>query len=75
MNTSGNRISRAKRHSSNLKENMNQYFENAEIAGVKKRTVNIMDTDARLLKVTESKEKDNNFFLDELKKINKNKKG
>lgn len=54
---------------------MNQYFENAEIAGVKKRTVNIMDTDARLLKVTESKEKDNNFFLDELKKINKNKKG
>ena len=59
LSTSGSRISRNKRYSSNLKDWTNQYFQNAGIAGVKKRTINIMDTNSRLTKVTEGKEKYN----------------
>ena len=37
---------------------MNQFFRNTGIAGVENRPINIMDTDARLSKVAEDKEKD-----------------
>ena len=36
---------------------MNQYFKDAGIGGAEKRTINIMETGARLTKVTEEKDK------------------
>ena len=62
LSTSGSRISRNKRYSSNLKDWTNQYFQNAGIAGVKKRTINIMDTDAWLSNLTKDKEKDDRIW-------------
>ena len=63
LSTSGSRISRTKRYSSNLKAGTNQYFEDAGIGGVEKRTINIMDIGARLTKVTEDNEKKRKWSL------------
>ena len=58
LSSTRRRISRTKIYSSNSKDGMNQYFENVGIDSVEKKTVNIMDTNARLSKFTEDKKKD-----------------
>ena len=54
LSTIGSRVSRTKKFNSNLTNGMNQYFEDA---GVVKRTINKVDNDARLIEVTDDKEK------------------
>ena len=55
LSTTRSRISRTKRYSSNLTDGLKQCFEDAGIGGVEKRVISIMDTGARLTKVTENR--------------------